>query len=115
MLQLEAKGGQLKQAHTKAIDKMSGNMEAARTQLKEKEAENAKLERKRREVEETVAMRLSIKATRGSGGGKAAEAADKGKERMKVCVCGRVCCVRALVCVLGCVDGFSVCVCVGVV
>ena len=65
--QLEAKGDHLKVAHAKSVTKVRKTVDKLETQLKEKQAENDRLERRRRELEESVAMRESILATRAAG------------------------------------------------
>ncbi len=74
----------LKQTHAKALDKLAGGIAKSQAELREKDIENRKLEKKRRELEESVAVRMSIKATRASGQ-TTEDATDKLRERMKVC------------------------------
>jgi len=64
---LEAKGDHLKAAHGKSMTKIQKASEKLAAQLKEKQAENDRLERRRREMEESVAMRQSILDTRAAG------------------------------------------------
>ncbi len=81
--QLEAKGDHLKAAHSRAMGKLTKQVEKLQSQLKEKQAENDRLERRRREMEESVALRRSILESRALGktGAGAADA-----DRLKVCV-----------------------------
>ncbi len=83
-LQLEAKGDHLKAAHTKTVTKVRKTVDKLEQQLKDKRAENERLERRRRELEESVAMRQSILATRAAG--KTGAESSEPNDRLKVCL-----------------------------
>ncbi len=73
----------MKAAHGKSMTKIQKASEKLAAQLKEKQAENDRLERRRREMEESVAMRQSILDTRAAG--KAGAGAGSGDvDRLKV-------------------------------
>jgi hypothetical protein len=80
---LEAKGDSMKTAHTRALGKLGKAVDRVVQSLREKEAENRRLEKRRRELEESVAMRQSILATRGGAAGDASSKPPS-DERIKV-------------------------------
>ena len=84
-MQLEAKGDHLKAAHTKTVTKVRKTVDKLEQQLKDKRAENERLERRRRELEESVAMRQSILATRAAASYRVSTGQQRGQHRCARC------------------------------